>query len=260
MTSRILVIEPCQRTRDLLRACLNKYQIEMSVLYDTPSLLARVEREPPSAIVMRVEQPAADSHAALRQLRAAAYDMPVIMVGCSADLVDRIVAFELGADDYVVEPVDPMELMVRVRSVLRRYTGNLRELPEVRDRYRFGDFEVDFLARRVTRGEQDVGLRASEFALLKVFVLHPMRVLSRANILSLMGKSTLDRSERGLDVLVFRLRTILRDALGEHRYIQTVRSRGYIFVPASVESGPGVAGRARACESPGAISGPTATR
>ncbi|WP_322041051.1 response regulator transcription factor [Burkholderia diffusa] len=234
MTVQILVVEPDESVRDTLRACFNKYRIEMSVLYDPSMLLTRIEKEPPSAIVMRVERPVADVHAAIGQLRAAGYEMPVVMVSQAADTVDKIVAFELGADDYLVDPVDPMELVARVRCILRRCVANSGTLPEARKHYQFGDIEVDFLARRARRGGRDLGLRASEFALLKVFVLHPMRVLSRVNILSLMGKRVLERSERGLDVLVFRLRTLIQCAMDGHHCIQTVRGRGYIFVPPEI--------------------------
>ena len=144
------------------------------------------------------------------------------------------VALEIGADDYLVEPFDPMELIARVRSAVRRYAPNrpapVRE-PVNPESYAFGDIEVNFITRRATRAGQDLGLRASEFALLALFISQPMRVLSRAEILALLGLSVAGRSERGLDVLIFRLRNLVEQAVGDYRYIRTVRGKGYIFVP-----------------------------
>ncbi|WP_396333135.1 winged helix-turn-helix domain-containing protein [Burkholderia anthina] len=230
MTIQILVVEPATEVRDALRACFSKNQIEMSVLYNLPSLLPRLDKELPSAIVMRAEQPIDGLKAALRQLRDAGHEMPVIVVSRSADVVDKIVALELGADDYLVDPFDPHELVARIRCVLRRCTANPYRLPDEGNRYQFGEIEVDFCARRVYMAGRTLSFRESEFLLLKVFASHPMRVLSRMNLLSLLGKNSLQQSERGLDVLVFRLRTLIEHTTG-HRYIQTVRGRGYIFVP-----------------------------
>ncbi|WP_260436198.1 winged helix-turn-helix domain-containing protein [Burkholderia sp. Bp9143] len=231
MTTHILVVEPDHTVRDMLRACFHKYQIEMSVLYDASLLLARMEKEIPSAIVLRADQPVSDAHGTIGRLRQAGHDMPVIVLSRSPDIADKVLALEFGADDYLVDPINPTELAARIRSVLRRFNASPQATPEIRECYRFGDIEVDFLARRVYRAGQDLGLRESEFALLKVFVLHPMRALTRTNMLSLLGKTALEQSERGLDVLVFRLRALIEQASDSHRYIQTMRGKGYIFVP-----------------------------
>src|ERR1700733_15361415 len=100
MNMRLLVVEPDQAVRDELRSHFHREQIEMSVLYNATFLVRRVEQELPTAIVMRAELPVSEAHAALRRLRAAGYDMPVVMISKSADVIDKIIAFELGADDY----------------------------------------------------------------------------------------------------------------------------------------------------------------
>ncbi|MBY4868822.1 DNA-binding response regulator [Burkholderia sp. Bp9017] len=231
MTTRILVLEPNRGLRDTLRACLHKYRIEMSALRDPSSLLAHVGKEMPSAIVLRADRPFDDVYVALRKLRAAGYEMPVIMLSRDANIAEKIDALELGADDYLIDPFYPMELVARIKCVLRRYAAYVQELPAARETCRFGDLEVDFVTRCARRNGCDIGLRASEFALLEAFVLRPMRVLSRANLLALLGKDALEQSERGLDVRVFRLRSVIQRGARPHRYIRTVRGRGYMFVP-----------------------------
>ncbi|HDR8861584.1 TPA: response regulator transcription factor [Burkholderia territorii] len=234
MTTRVLVVEPDPRVRDMMRALLRGCQIDSSALDDVSLLLAHVTEAPPTLIVLRVERPATAFHMALGALRRAGHDMPVIVISRDAQVVDKVVALELGADDYVVEPFEPMELVARVRSAMRRYAANRAEPVRAGGKpesYAFGDIEVNFVSRRATRAGYDLGLRASEFALLELFISQPMCVLSRAEILALLGLNVAGRSERGLDVLIFRLRNLIERAVGDYRYIRTVRGKGYIFVP-----------------------------
>jgi two-component system phosphate regulon response regulator OmpR len=231
MNMRLLVVEPDQAVRDELRSHFHRENVEMSVLYSATFLVRRVEQEMPSVIVMRADLPLSEAHTALRNLRAAGYDLPVIMISKSSDVIDKIIAFELGADDYLVEPFDPRELTARIRCVMRRRTAVVYAAPEIRDRYSFGDWQIDFATRRLVKDDEDVGLRSSEFALLKIFAVNPLKLMSRASIIALLGMRDTGQTERGLDVLVFRLRSVIEPDVGSPQYIQTVRGRGYIFVP-----------------------------
>lgn len=234
MTIQVLVVEPDPGMRDMIRAFFHGCQLRTSALHDVSMLLASVAAEPPSLIVLRIGDPGVPAYTALRELRGAGHDMPVIVLSDSAAVVDKVVALESGADDYLVDPFDLMELVARIRSAARRYRSSgagAAGQPERREPYRFDEIEVDFLNRRATRAGTDLGLRASEFALLELFVSHPMLVLSRTEILALLGQNAEGRSERGLDVLVFRLRSLIEHAVGDYHYIRTVRGKGYIFVP-----------------------------
>lgn len=234
---RLLVVEPDPSVRDALRTHFQREQIDMSVLYGAASLVHRVEQELPSAIVLRAQPPQCDAQAALRRLRAAGYDVPVILVSRCADVIDKIIAFELGADDHLVEPFDLRELSARLRNVLRRRTTVVCAAPEIRERYVFGDWQVDFAKRRLIRDGRNVALRSSEFALLKIFAGHPLKVMSRASIIALLGKRDSGHTERGLDVLVFRLRAVIEPDPARPQFIQTLRGRGYIFVPCGEAGG-----------------------
>jgi two-component system, OmpR family, phosphate regulon response regulator OmpR len=245
MNIRLLVVEPDQAVRDELRAHFQREQIEMSVLYSPAALVRRVELELPSAIVIRAEFPLSEFHLALRNLRAAGYDMPVMVVSKSADVIDKIIAFELGADDYMVEPFDVRELTARIRNALRRRSSIVYAAPEIRDRYTFDDWEIDFATRRLIKDGEDIGLRSSEFALLKMFAANPLKIMSRTSIIALLGKHDTGQTERGLDVLVFRLRAVIEPDPAKPKYIQTLRGRGYVFVPSGDASETGNAHEAR---------------
>ncbi|WP_321858210.1 response regulator transcription factor [Burkholderia cenocepacia] len=234
MATPVLVVEPNPRTRDMICALLRSFQID-TVAFDDVSLLStRVAAVSPALIVLRVEPPATPVYVALRALRREGCDMPVIALSRSARVVDKVVAFEIGADDYIVEPFEPMEFLARVRCAMRRHAADRPRRPRMSgmpEPYAFGDIEVDFANRRASRAGRDLGLRVSEFALLELFISEPMRVLSRTEILVLLGLKAAGRSERGLDVLIFRLRNLIEQAVGDYRYIRTVRGKGYMFVP-----------------------------
>ncbi|MGF6601451.1 two-component system phosphate regulon response regulator OmpR [Paraburkholderia sp. GAS448] len=239
MTIHLLVVEPDQESRDTLRAHVQQHNIEMSVLYNTDSLERRLEQEVPSLIVIRHGLPEMDGLTALRRLRSLGYDLPVIIVSQSDDVVDKVLAFELGANDYIVDPHDPRELIVRVRNALRSSPSFPAPTCMEQERITFDDFELDVANRVLCRGGVEVGLRNTEFALLVVLASHPMKVLSRIRILNLLRRHC-SVTERGLDVVVFRLRAALKVSPGGRQYIKTLRGEGYMFSPDESLARPGI--------------------
>ncbi len=231
MATQILIIDDDPELRDLLRDYLQRQGMEVSVLHDAASLERRLERERPDLIVLDLMMPGVDGLTALRQLRATGDDIPVIMLTARADDVDRIVGLELGADDYLGKPFNPRELLARVQAVLRRRKTVPSAAPEQREPYAFGRFLLDFQSRTLTQSGTAVPLSGSEFALLKIFVNHPMRTLTRERLLELLHGPEYDGTDRGIDVQVWRLRRILEGDPSAPRFIQTVRGRGYVFVP-----------------------------
>lgn len=231
MIMHLLVVEPDQAIRDELRAGLRKHQFEMSVLYDTSSLIRRLEAEVPSAIVLRHGLPVIDGLTAIRSLREAGYDMPIVIISRSADVIDKVVAFECGANDYLVDPFDIYELVARIRNTLRFHCREQFNVPTYRKPYGFGDFELDFLGCRLFKNGTEVAIRPGELALLKIFATHPMKALTRARIMGMLGREMTPQAERGLDVQIFRLRAVLGRAPSGRQYVQTIRGQGYIFVP-----------------------------
>ncbi|RQH08472.1 response regulator [Paraburkholderia dinghuensis] len=232
MATQILVVDDDLELRDLLRDYLARQGMEVSVLHDAGSLERRLERERPDLIVLDLMMPGVDGLTALRKLRASGDDIPVIMLTARADDVDRIVGLELGADDYLGKPFNPRELLARVQAVLRRRrTLASAAAPEQREPFAFGRFILDFQSRTLHQEGKPLMLSGSEFALLKIFVNHPMRTLTRERLLELLHGPEYDGTDRGIDVQVWRLRRILETDPSTPRFIQTVRGRGYVFVP-----------------------------
>src|SRR5246500_4538018 len=231
MNSSIMVVDDDPVVRDIVRDYLQGRGFTVSVLENGTALQHALQDERPALVVLDIMMPELDGISALRALRVAGDDIPVILLTARADPIDRVIGLELGADDYLGKPFEPSELVARIRTVLRRRGAIAPSAPEHRAPYRFGRFEVNFPARELRRDGERITLRSSEFAMLKVFVTHAMTVLTRAQLLEkLHGNSELHRN-RSLDVSIWRLRRLIEVDPSEPRYVQTVWGRGYVFVP-----------------------------
>jgi two-component system, OmpR family, phosphate regulon response regulator OmpR len=230
MTTSVLIVDDDPVVRDLLRRFLHEREIHVSVLHDGSALQHRLSLERPSIVVLDIMMPNTDGLRALRDLRASGDDIPVIFLTACGSVNDKIAGLECGADDYLAKPFDPRELLARIETVLRR-RACAPSRPERCARERVGRFELDFVTRSLVQGDERIALRDSEFALLKIFLKHPYKVLSRVLIHDLLRGDDLAFRDRGLDVPIWRLRRIIEDDPSNPRHVQTVRGQGYVFVP-----------------------------
>lgn len=231
MTISVLIVDDDLAVCDLLGRFLSARGFHVSMLHDGSTLRQRLEFERPSIVVLDIMMPATDGIAALRQIRDAGDDIPVIFVTARDSVADKVEGLELGADDYLSKPFDPRELAARIETVLRRRAPESTGRTEARERERFGRFELDFVSRALISGAERVALRDSEFALLKVLVRHPYKVLSRVLIHDLVHRDEMAFSDRSLDVPIWRLRRIIEEDPASPRHVQTVRGEGYVFIP-----------------------------
>jgi two-component system phosphate regulon response regulator OmpR len=232
MTTRILLVDDDLELRTLLCDYLGRQGIEVAMLHDAGTLQQRLERERPDVVVLDVLMPGVDGLTALGRLRTSGDDIPVILLTGRSDDVDRIIGLEMGADDYISKPFNPRELVARVEAILRRRRAVPSSIaPEQRKPFAFGRFKLDFQSRTLSVDSRMLILSATEFALLKVFINHSMRTLTRDRLIELLYGPEGERTDRGVDVQVWRLRQVLETNPSAPRLIQTVRGRGYVFVP-----------------------------
>jgi DNA-binding response OmpR family regulator len=167
-----------------------------------------------------------------RELRAESA-VPIIIVTGKQEEADRVMGLELGADDYVMKPFSPRELLARIRAVLRRYQTAREVLPPRGDKrraYRFGGWELNLGSRRFTSPEGSrVQLTHGEFNLLQAFCAAPQRVLSREQLLDLSRLHGAEVYDRSIDVQVLRLRRKIEPNPALPQYIRTERGAGYVF-------------------------------
>ena len=228
---RLLLADDDEELCEMLSAYLAGEGFEVDVASDGDVALEKALAGGHDLIVLDVMMPGRNGFDVLREIRRKSLT-PVLMLTARGGDVDSIVGLELGADDYLGKPFNPRELLARVQAVLRRRrTLPSAAAPEQREPFSFGRFMLDFQSRTLQQEDKPIMLSGSEFALLKIFVNHPMRTLTRERMLELLHGPEYDGTDRGIDVQVWRLRRILESDPSTPRFIQTVRGRGYVFVP-----------------------------
>lgn len=226
---------------DLRRSVAEYLQLQgftVSQAADGAGLRALLKCQPIDLVLLDLRMPGEDGFAVLRAVREL-FGIPVIMVTAMGDPIDRIVGLEVGADDYVVKPFEPRELLARIRSVLRRAASTAAAsapaspaTPAVPDRVPVGRLELDLLARRLVDPDgREVPLTGMEFDLLRVLVRNPNRALSRDQLLDQAHNDSWEPFDRSIDIRIARLRKKVERDPASPELIRTIRGAGYMFVP-----------------------------
>jgi DNA-binding response OmpR family regulator len=227
----VVVVEDEAFQREMLETYLGRNGYRVTGLINGPALRRLLERETPELVLLDVNLPGGeDGFSLARTLRERNPRIGIIMVTASGDTVDRVVGLETGADDYIAKPFDSRELLARVKSVLRRTTAAVIASPG--PRVRMGRAVLD-LERRLlidAEGKED-RLTASEFDLLRVFVEHPNRPLTRDWLLETTSHREMEAFDRSIDLRVTRIRRKIEHDPAHPDAIRTVRGTGYMFVP-----------------------------
>jgi DNA-binding response OmpR family regulator len=223
---KILIVEDDLAVRKALRRLFEAEDYAVELISDGKTGLEAFHSSPPSAVVLDLRLPGLPGHELCREIKKKAPSIPVIVLSAKADVADKVLLLEIGADDYVTKPFSPRELLARVRAAVRR---NRRMDPA--ELFAFGAVSMDFAKMELTRGGQPVAMTSQEFKLLKYFALNPGRVLSRANLLNEVWGYENYPSTRTVDNHIWRLRLKLEDDPTKPVHFQTVHGAGYKFVP-----------------------------
>ncbi len=230
----VLIVDDDRDIRDLLTRYLVKNGLRAVAVPTGRHMRKALEDAGPfDLVILDLMLPGEDGLALCRDLRAGKWkDTPILMLTARGEEADRILGLEMGADDYLAKPFSARELLARLRAVLRRtrmLPPNLRP-SESGATLAFGEWRLDTLARHLVDASGTmVALSGAEYRLLRVFLDHPHKVLSRDQLFGFTQGREPELFERSIDLLVSRLRQRLRDDAREPRYIKTVRSEGYVF-------------------------------
>jgi two-component system OmpR family response regulator len=229
----VLIVDDDREIRALTSDYLERNGMRVSHASSGRDMRVALQCESPDLILLDLHLPDIDGLSLCRELRAGEFRaIPIVMLSARDDEADRIVGLELGADDFMSRPFVIRELLARIRAVLRR-TNMLppgMQHVEPATMLRFGEWRLDTAARRLLDAEGvAVALSGAEYRLLRVFLDHPNRVLTRDQLLNLTQGRQADLLDRSIDLLVSRVRQRLQDGVRDGRYIKTLRNEGYLF-------------------------------
>ena len=220
----MLVVDDEPKIVEVVGDYLRSAGFSVTTAADGEGAVASARARPPDLVVLDLGLPGLDGLDVARELRRSS-SVPIIMLTARREETDRVLGLELGADDYLVKPFSPRELLARVRAVLRRTEG-LETKPE---RFVVGDVVVDTSRREVTVGDRVVELTATEFDLLVELARQPGRVFTRAQLLGAIHGVVVESYERTVDVHIKNIRRKLEPDPHRPRYLLTVHSVGYRF-------------------------------
>jgi len=223
----VLVVEDEIEIARVVRDYLRNAGFEVIVVGDGGSAVASVRSAKPDLLVLDLGLPGRDGLDVAREIRRWS-NTPIVMLTARGDETDRIVGLEIGADDYVVKPFSPKELVARVRAVLRR-TRTAARGDEI---VRAGDVEINTAKMRVSVGGTQVDLTPTEFQLLATLAREPGRVFTRSQLLDAVHGVAIESYERAIDAHVKNIRRKIEPTPGSPRYVVTVHGVGYRFADA----------------------------
>jgi DNA-binding response OmpR family regulator len=222
----ILVVEDDPRMQRVLQRMFLAEHYDVIVAGDGQTGLDLFRSRHPVAVVLDLILPQISGRELCQKFKAISNDIPVLVVSAIAEVVDKVLLLELGADDYVTKPFSPRELMARVQAAIRR-----RRKPATVTSFRFADCEVDFKKMTVHRNGQPIQLTSHEFKLLKFFTDHAERVLSREELLNEVWGYNCYPTTRTVDNQILKLRQKLEPNPADPRHLLTIYGAGYKFVP-----------------------------
>jgi DNA-binding response OmpR family regulator len=224
MNELILVVDDEPKIVRLARDYLEQNSFRVLPVGDGAAALAAARQEKPDLVVLDLNLPGLDGLDVCRALRRES-NVPIIMLTARAEEMDRLIGLELGADDYIVKPFSPRELVARVRAVLRRTQGDVQTPGLIRT----GELEIDLNGHRVTRRGEPVKLTRIEFNLLAMLAQHAGQTLSRAQLIDRLHGSADGGFDRSIDAHIKNLRRKVEEDPTNPRYVLTVYGIGYQF-------------------------------
>ena len=226
---KIIIIDDDEKLGQLLTQYLERYDMEVYTEMTPSKGLKLIKNIKPNLLILDVMLPEKDGFEVCREIRAKSSiygQLPILMLTAHAEVTDRIVGLELGADDYLPKPFEPRELVARINNILRRSgeDDGKREIKPIMG------LEVEISRREVKLDGQPLDLTTMEYELLVLFMQFPNKTFSRDELMNRLRGIDAELFSRAVDTLVSRLRNKLKDTSKTPRFIKTIWGRGYTFV------------------------------
>lgn len=219
---KILIVEDEDSIRGFLKINLKRNGFEVLETDNGEEGLEILESEDPVLIILDVMLPGIDGFEVCKRAREKKDNIGIIMLTAKGQDMDKIMGLEYGADDYMVKPFNPMELLLRIKAILRRIGGN-KENNIIRN----GIFTIDSYGKKVFKGGKEIDLTPKEYSLIKLFIENPNKAFSRDELLDLVWGKDYFADSKIIDVNIRRLRRKIEDSSSKEGYIETIWGFGY---------------------------------
>jgi DNA-binding response OmpR family regulator len=234
----VLIIEDSRPMQRTLQRLFEADSLGVRIASDGVGGLESFRHEPPNVVVLDLKLPGLSGKELCRSFKAEMPWVPIVVLSANADVDDKVVLLELGADDYVTKPFSPKELLARVRRAMRRNIPKAQAAANAQaasphDLLIFGEVEIDFTSMEAIRSGKPVSMTAQEFKLLRFLSRSSERVISREELLNEVWGYQNYPSTRTVDNHILRLRQKLEPDPARPRFFVTVHSAGYKFAPGS---------------------------
>lgn len=228
--TRLLVVDDEPELIEILQEYFTSQGFAVTTAANAAQARARFAPRPPELAVLDIRMPGEDGLSLARWIREQHPQVGIVMLTTAADVVDRVIGLEMGADDYLGKPFELRELLARVKSVLRRRTAP-PAAPPAPGLVRFGRCTLDRNARKLIDADgKEMPLTAMEFDLLRVLADHPNRVLNRDELMDLAHRRGWEVFDRSIDLRIMRLRRKIEADPEKPEVIKTIRGVGYMYV------------------------------
>ena len=229
MDPHLLIVDDDERIRSLLQQFLIQSDYLVSTAEDAEqarTLSSAIEFD---LIILDVMMPGQDGISFTAELRKLQNKTPILLLTARGETEDRIKGLEAGADDYLPKPFEPKELLLRINAILRRMP-DLKEDQMMPKTLNFGNFNYDVARNELWEGENQVRLTTKESQLMKIFTSALGEPISRADLVTSLGRDVSSAQDRAIDVQITRLRRKIEVNPSQPRYLQTVRGAGYMLL------------------------------
>lgn len=221
--SRILMVEDDAQITELLEVYLSRYGLELFSVSLPSVALDKLSIEHFDLVLLDLGLPEMDGLELCRRIKADYPNLPVIISTARADVSDKVVAFDVGADDYIAKPYEPRELVARIQAMIKRYQRFSYAAAEE-------EFVIDKVKMQITQDGEVLDLTLAEFEIFALLLEKKHQVVSREFIVNTVNAIKWESSDRSIDVIVSRIRHKIGDDIKDPKYIKSIRGVGYKYI------------------------------
>ena len=229
MNPHLLIVDDDERIRSLLQQFLVQSDYLVSTAENAEQAITLLSTIEFDLIILDVMMPGQDGISFTAKLRNLKNNTPILLLTARGEIEDRIKGLEAGADDYLPKPFEPKELLLRINAILRRM-ADLKEEQIMPKTLNFGNLKYDVARNELWEGKDQIRLTTTESQLMKIFTSALGEPISRANLVTSLGKAVSLAQDRAIDVQITRLRRKIEVNPSKPRYLQTVRGAGYMLL------------------------------